>query len=211
MKCFPDREWVFFFCLTSSRGNLHVVLSSSVPLILPLILHCPRVKPKVHIQTKPGQQSRGYQSMKWKKKTTPSPSLSLTKPQWNSTAPDEADKVADQLLEMVSGPQNAVEREYTLTEVQLKNTSTAAGKTNYTTAGDMNLHSGYTAGQCDLCTEQFLITRVNLLIYGLNFYTLYSLNLACAFRSSNYHHHKWNVTLFVFLLCIYILFFYCIC
>lgn len=142
--------------------------------------------------------------MKWKKKTTPSPSLSLTKPQWNSTAPDEADKVADQLLEMVSGPQNAVEREYTLTEVQLKNTSTAAGKTNYTTAGDMNLHSGYTAGQCDLCTEQFLITRVNLLIYGLNFYTLYSLNLACAFRSSNYHHHKWNVTLFVVLLCIYI-------
>lgn len=93
MKCFPHRERVFF-CLTSSRGNLHVLLSSSVPLILPLILHCPHVKPKVHIQTDPGQQSRGYQSMKWKKKTTPR-SLALPSPAlWNSTAPDKADKVA---------------------------------------------------------------------------------------------------------------------
>lgn len=93
MKCFPHRERVFF-CLTSSRGILHVLLSSSVPLILPLILHCPHVKSKVHIQTEAGQQSRGYQSMKWKKKTTPSASLSPTQPRWNSTPPDKADKVA---------------------------------------------------------------------------------------------------------------------
>lgn len=96
MKCFPHRERVFS-CLTSSRGNLHVLLSSSVPLILPLILHCPHVKPKVHIQTDPGQQSRGYQSMKWKKKTTPlprSPQPNPTQPRGNSTAPDNADKVA---------------------------------------------------------------------------------------------------------------------
>lgn len=56
-----------------SRGNLHVLLSSSVPLILPLIWHCPRVRPRVqtHTRTDSGQQSRGYQSMKWKKKTNP--------------------------------------------------------------------------------------------------------------------------------------------
>lgn len=29
------------------------------------------------------------------------------KPQWNSAAPDTADKVADQLLKVVSGPDNA--------------------------------------------------------------------------------------------------------
>lgn len=93
MKCFPHRERVFF-CLTSSKGNLRVLLSSSVPLILPLILHCPHVKPKVHMQTDPGQQSRGYQSMKWKKKTTPLPHSPLPKPGETAHHLIKADKVA---------------------------------------------------------------------------------------------------------------------
>lgn len=81
-------------------------------------------------------------SEKRKQPTTPlSLSLSLTKPQRNSQAPDEADKVADQLLEMVSGPHNAVDREYTLTEVQRQNISTAAVKTSYTAADAVNLDS----------------------------------------------------------------------
>lgn len=95
-----------FFLSNLFRGSLHVLLSSSVPLILPLILHCPHVKPKVHIQTDPGQQSRAYQSMKWKKKTTPSPSLPPC-PALSETAQHliELIKLLDQRPVMVSGPQ----------------------------------------------------------------------------------------------------------
>lgn len=93
------------FCLTSSRGNLHVLLSSSVPLILPLILHCPHVKPKVHIQIDPGQQSRGYQSMKWKKRTTPFPHSPQSNPCETAQHLIKLIKWLDQLPVMVSGPE----------------------------------------------------------------------------------------------------------
>lgn len=70
-------------------------------------------------QTDPGQQSRGYKSMKWKKKTTTLLHCPSAKPLWNSTAPDRADKVVDQLpwWSVVHSSYNAVERECRLTEV----------------------------------------------------------------------------------------------
>lgn len=58
--------------------------------------------------------------MKWNKKTPPHhppPQIQLHR---NRTAPDEADKVMI-VQEMVSGPHDAVEGEWKLTEVNLKN------------------------------------------------------------------------------------------
>lgn len=113
---------ISFFCPTFSWGNLHVLLSSSVWLILPLILHCPHVKSKAHTQTDPGQQSCGYQSMKWKNKTTPSLS--------HCPQPSLCES-AQHLMELIKwlisyqgwsvdqGSYNAVERRSRFTEVCL--------------------------------------------------------------------------------------------
>lgn len=140
MKCFPHRERLFF-CLTSSRGNLRVLLSSSVPLILPLIQHSRHVKPKVHMQADPGQQSRAYQSMKWKKNPPPSHTHTLPTPnKWHDIAPDKADKVTwpatsdGQWSRVVTTPR----RGDGLTEVNLHSIyfPPASGKTNYTTIDD---------------------------------------------------------------------------
>lgn len=92
-------ERTSFSLSTSSRGNLHVLLSSFVPLILPLILHHPPVKSKAHMQSDPGQQSRGYQSMKWKKKTNPPPHPTI--PPSLLTPPTSPRQTAQHLIELI--------------------------------------------------------------------------------------------------------------
>lgn len=104
--------WESSFCLSSSRGDLHVLLSGSVSLILPLILLGPHVKPKYTYRQDLVNKAVATKAWSEKKETTPfALSLSLTKPQRKSQAPDEADKVADQLLETVSGPHDAADRD----------------------------------------------------------------------------------------------------
>lgn len=135
--------------LSSGGGNLHVLLSSSVPLILPLIRHCPRIGPKVQTRepTDSGQQSRGHQSMKWKKKTNPSDRTLGG----SGAAPDTADKVVDQATQGGQWSRQccAVRGKKILPHTQthavawIRQQNTAgARKTNYTDAGSAGLHSG---------------------------------------------------------------------
>lgn len=188
-EMFPPQTKILFFCLTSSRGNLHVLLSSSVPLILPLILHCPHVKSKVHIQTDPGQQSRGHQSMKWKKKTTPLPCSPRSNPSETAQHLIKLIKWLDQLPVMVSGPHNAVERECTLTEVNPQSNSSWQNKLyNYW------WHE----------FTQWINSRAMCAMYWAVFnYQSKPFHPALAFISSNCHHYKIAFRMFVFFLNIY--------
>lgn len=160
------KAWKSLFCLSPLRGNLHVLLSSSVSLILPLILLGPRVKPKVHIQTEPGQQSRGLQSMKWKKKTTLLPSL--TKPQRNSQA---------HLMRLIKWLISYWRWSVVHTMLRAGNRHWGSAAEYINSCCQNQWYSCWCcefrqcplAGQSDLCTKQYLITRANLIIYGPNF------------------------------------------
>lgn len=96
-EIFPPTEKEPFPVLTSSRGNLHVLLSSSVLLIFPLNQDCLHVKSKVQIQTDRPWSTKQWLPKHEKKKTTTLLHCPPARPLWNSTAPDRADKVVDQL------------------------------------------------------------------------------------------------------------------
>lgn len=71
--------------------------------------------------------------------------LSDKKPsRWHSAAPDTADKVADQLLKAVSGPDNAALGERTRIDLDstTEHFNSSEKKTNYSGAGGVSLHSG---------------------------------------------------------------------